>query len=66
MKDKEIVLSPNARRAMAKVKMEMIRVAQVNIKNIFPALGEKIPKIHHTKSSSNTKKGSGRRHLQGK
>jgi len=59
-------LSPDERRAISKIKMEMVRVAHVNIKNIFPALGVKSDKVHHTKSLSHTRKGSGRRHQQGK
>ena len=59
-------LSTDERRAISAVKMEMVRVAQVNIKNIFPALGIKSAKLHHTKSLSHTRKGSGRKHQQGK
>jgi len=62
----QIVLSPDARRGMAEVKMAMVRAASVEIKNIFPALGMKMPKVHQTKSLSHTRKGSGRKHKQGK
>jgi len=62
----QIVLSPDARKAIAQVKMEMVKAAQVNIRNIFPGLGAKSAKIHHTKNGSSTKKGSGRKHQQGK
>jgi hypothetical protein len=51
---------------MAEVKMAMVRAASVEIKNIFPALGNKSDKVHQTKSLSHTRKGSGRRHQQGK
>ena len=64
MKDKQIAISPDARRAMAQLRMEMVKLAQVNIKNIFPSLGSKTSKAE--KSGSYTKKGSGRKHLQGK
>ena len=62
----DIALSPDARRAISMVRMEMVRMAQVQIKNIFPSLGQKSPKIHHTKSLSHTRKGPGRKHQQGK
>ena len=60
----QVAISPDARRAMAQLRMEMVRLAQVNIKNIFPALGMQYTKS--PKSGSHTKKGSGRKHLQGK
>ena len=62
----QIVLSPDARKAIAQVKMEMVKAAGVKIENIFPSLGAKSEKIHHTKSLSHTRKGSGRKHQQGK
>jgi len=62
----QVVLSPDARKAIAAVQMEMIKNAKVDIKNLFPALGMKMPKVHHTKSLSHTRKGSGRKHKQGK
>jgi hypothetical protein len=64
MKDKQIAIFPDARKAMAQLRMEMVKLAQVNIKNIFPALGMSSSKAE--KSGSYTKKGSGRKHLQGK
>jgi len=57
-------LRPDERRAISLVKMEMVKLAKVNIKNIFPALGTEYTKL--PKSGSYTKKGSGRKHLQGK
>lgn len=58
-------LTPDDRRAISLVKMEMVKMANVDIKNIFPALrSEKY--IKNQKSGSYTKKGSGRKHLQGK
>ena len=62
----QIVLSPDARKAIAQVKMEMVKAAGVKLENIFPSLGSKSEKIHHSKSKSNTKKGVGRKHKQGK
>jgi hypothetical protein len=62
----QIVVTPDVRKAMDQLKMEMVRQAQVNIKNIFPSLGFKSEKVHHTKSLSHTRKGSGRKHQQGK
>ena len=62
----QIVLSPDARKAIAQVKMEMVKAAGVKLENIFPSLGAKSEKIHHTKSKSSTKKGVGRKHKQGK
>ena len=62
----QIVLSPDARKAIAQVKMEMVKAAGVKLENIFPSLGAKSEKIHHTKSESSTKKGVGRKHKQGK
>jgi hypothetical protein len=59
-------LNSNERKAISDVKMAMVRAASLDIKNIFPSLGVKNPKIHHTKSLSHTKKGSGRKHQQGK
>ena len=59
-------LTPDERRQINAVKMAMVRAAQVNIKNIFPSLGAKSEKVHHTKSLSHTRKGSGRKHQQGK
>jgi len=59
-------LNPTERRQISEVKMAMVRAAQVNIKNIFPSLGAKSEKVHHTKSLSHTRKGSGRKHQQGK
>ena len=53
------------RKNIALVKLALVKAAHVNIKNIFPALVEKSPKIHHPKNGSYTKKGSGRKHLQG-
>ena len=58
-------MSVEDRRAISLVKMELVRMAQVNIKNIFVGLGLKREKVHHTKSLSHTKKGPGRKHLQG-
>ena len=57
-------LSPDDRRNISLVKMELVKMAHVNIKNIFPALGTGYTKP--PKSGSHTKKGSGRKHLQGK
>jgi len=57
-------LRPDERRAISLVKMEMVKLAKVNIKNIFPALGTEYTKL--PKNGSYTKKGSGRKHLQGK
>ena len=37
----DITIAPEVRRALNKLKMEMVKQAQVNIKNIFPALGSK-------------------------
>jgi len=34
-------LTPDERRQISEVKMAMVKAAQVNIKNIFPALGSK-------------------------
>jgi len=34
-------LTPEERRAISEVKIAMVKAAQVNIKNIFPALGSK-------------------------
>ena len=62
----QIVLSPDARKAIAQVKLALVKAAGVKIENIFPSLGAKSEKIHHTKSKSNTKKGVGRKHKQGK
>ena len=59
-------LNPTERRQISEVKIAMVRAAQVNIKNIFPSLGIKSEKVHHTKSLSHTRKGSGRKHQQGK
>ena len=59
-------LSPDDRRAISQVKLALVKAAGVKIENIFPSLGAKSVKIHHTKSVSNTKKGSGRKHKQGK
>jgi len=59
-------LTPDERRQISEVKIAMVRAAQVNIKNIFPSLGIKSEKVHHTKSLSHTRKGSGRKHQQGK
>jgi hypothetical protein len=36
-----IVITTDVRKALDKLKMEMVKQAQVNIKNIFPALGSK-------------------------
>lgn len=57
-------MSVEDRRAISLVKMELVKMAQVNIKNIFPALGNTF--IKNQKSGSYTKKGSGRKHLQGR
>jgi len=65
MKEKK-QYSAEERRNIGLVQMALVKAAQLNIKNIFPSLGAKNPKIHHTKSPSNTRKGSGRKHLQGK
>ena len=54
------------RKNIALVKMALVKAANVDIKNIFTALNAESAKIHHTKSGSYTKKGSGRKHLQGK
>ena len=59
-------LNPTERRQISEVKIAMVRAAQVNIKNIFPSPGIKSEKVHHTKSLSHTRKGSGRKHQQGK
>jgi len=59
-------LTPDERRQISEVKMAMVKAAHVNIKNIFPGLVNKSEKVHHTKSLSHTRKGSGRRHQQGK
>jgi hypothetical protein len=59
-------LTPTERRQISEVKMAMVKAAQVNIKNIFPSLGYKRDKVHHTKSLSHTRKGSGRKHQQGR
>ena len=56
-------LSPDDRRNISLVKMELVKMAHINIKNIFPALGSAYTKL--PKSGSYTKKGSGRKHLQG-
>lgn len=54
-------LRPDERRAISLVKMEMVKMAKVDIKNIFPALKNKFKKIAGTtKRPSNTRKGSGR------
>jgi hypothetical protein len=57
-------MSVEDRRAISFIKMELVKMANVDIKNIFPALGSK--PIKNQKSGSYTKKGSGRKHLQGK
>jgi hypothetical protein len=57
-------LTTEDRRNISLVKMELVKMAHVNIKNIFPALGMDYTKA--PKSGSYTKKGSGRKHLQGK
>lgn len=57
-------LSPDDRRNISLVKMELVKMAHVNIRNIFTALGTKY--VKPPKSGSYTKKGSGRKHLQGK
>jgi hypothetical protein len=59
-------LSSDERRAISEVKMAMVKAAHVNIKNIFPGLGSKSEKVHHSKNPSHTKKGLGRKHQQGK
>ena len=59
-------LTSTERRQISEVKMAMVRAAQLNLKNIFSGLGAKSPKVHHTKSLSHTRKGSGRKHQQGK
>ncbi len=59
-------LSPDDRRAISQVKLALVKVAGVKLENIFPSLGAKSEKIHHTKSKSSTKKGVGRKHKQGK
>ena len=58
----QIVLSPDARRGMAEVKMAMVRAASIEIKNIFPALKMKMPKTRTSKNAHFTRKGSGRYH----
>ena len=58
-------LSPDDRRNISLVKMELVKMAKVDIKNIFPALKSE-GYIKNPKSGSYTKKGSGRKHLQGK
>lgn len=58
----QIVLTPDARRAIAAVQMEMVKVANVDIRIIFPALGMKMPKIRTSKNAHFTRKGSGRYH----
>ena len=62
----DITISPDARRAISQVKLALVKAAGVKIENIFPSLGAKSEKIHHTKSKSSTKKGVGRKHKQGK
>ena len=57
-------MSVEDRRAISLVKMELVKMANVDIRNIFPALGSK--SVRSEKSGSYTKKGSGRKHLQGK
>jgi len=59
-------LNAEDRRAISDVKMMLVKMANVDIRNIFPSLGQKSPKIHHTKSLSHTRKGPGRKHQQGK
>ena len=59
-------LSPDDRRAISQVKLALVKAAGVKLENIFPSLGTKSEKIHHPKSKSNTKKGVGRKHKQGK
>ena len=63
MNDKQLVVtSPEVRKALSKLRMEMVRQAQVKIKNIFPALGMKLGKKKTSKRPSFTKKGPGRYH----
>ena len=59
-------LSPDDRKAISQVKLALVKDARVKIDNIYPSLGAKSEKIHHPKSKSNTKKGVGRKHKQGK
>lgn len=54
------------RKNISLVKLALVKAANVDIKNIFTALNTENAKIHHTKSGSYTKKGLGRKHLQGK
>lgn len=58
----QIVLSPDARRAIALVQMEMVKKANLDIKIIFPALKMKMPKTRTSKNAHFTRKGSGRYH----
>lgn len=58
----QIILSPDARRAIALVQMEMVKKANLDIKIIFPALGMKLPKTRTSKNAHFTRKGAGRYH----
>ena len=55
-------LTPDERRQISEVKMLMVKMAQLNIKNIFPALGMKMPKTRTSKNAHFTRKGAGRYH----
>jgi hypothetical protein len=46
-----IVITTDVRKALDKLKMEMVKQAQVNIHNIFPGIGsKKKPKIKQGKA----------------
>ena len=55
-------LTPDERRQISEVKMLMVKMAQLNIKNIFPGLGMKMPKTRTSKNAHFTRKGAGRYH----
>jgi len=58
----DIAISPDARRAIALVQMEMVKKANLDIRIIFPALGMKLPKMRTSKNAHFTRKGAGRYH----
>lgn len=55
-------LTSDERRQISELKMLMVKMAQLNIKNIFPALGMKMPKTRTSKNAHFTRKGAGRYH----
>ena len=55
-------LTSDERRQISEVKMLMVKMAQLNIKNIFPALVMKMPKTRTSKNAHFTRKGAGRYH----